>query len=63
LRETAIVEALNLKASILYNQGDRAAAKEITTQVPIIQLESGPDPVTFHNMAVFSAPESAEESL
>lgn len=31
LRETAIVEALNLKASILYNQGDRAAAKEITT--------------------------------
>ncbi len=31
LRETAIVEALNLKASILYNQGDRAAAKDITT--------------------------------
>ena len=30
LRETAIVEALNLKASILYNQGDRSAAKEVT---------------------------------
>ena len=30
LRETAIVEALNLKASILYNQGDRVGAREIT---------------------------------
>lgn len=30
LRETAIVEALNLKASILYNQGDRDAARELT---------------------------------
>jgi len=30
LRETAIVEALNLKASILYNQGDISAAKEVT---------------------------------
>jgi len=57
------VEALNLKASILYNQGDRGAAKEIAKVVPVIQIESGPDPVTFHNLAVFQAPESPEDSL
>ena len=57
------MEALNLKASILYNQGDRGAAKEIAKVVPVIQIESGPDPVTFHNLAVFQAPESPEDSL
>jgi tetratricopeptide (TPR) repeat protein len=63
LRETAIVEALNLKSSILYNQGDRTGASELAKCVPVIQLDSGPDPVTFHNLAVYSANEYPEEAL
>ena len=49
------MEALNLKASILYNQGDLAGAKDIALCVPVIQNDSGPDPVSFHNLAVFSS--------
>ena len=63
LRETAIVEALNLKASILYSQGDRVAAMEVAKTVPVIQQESGPDPVTYHKLAVFAAPDTPEDSL
>ena len=48
LRETAIVEAINLKASIHFLQEDYLDAKQTIDLVPAIN-DSGIDPVTFHN--------------
>ena len=38
-------------------------SKEIAHCVPVIHVDCGPDPVTFHNLAVFSAPENPEDAL
>ena len=62
LRDSAIVEALNLKAAILYQQNEVEAAREIIKKVPVIQ-EGGTDPVTFHNQAVFFVQTNSAESM
>lgn len=62
LRETAIVEGLNLKAAILYLSEDVEGSKKVITCVPVIQ-EGGTDPVTFHNQAVFFVNQNSAESI
>ncbi|CDW79337.1 tpr domain containing protein [Stylonychia lemnae] len=62
LRESAIVEALNLKAAILYFQEDYEGAKQVIKKVPVIQ-EGGTDPVTFHNQAVLFVNQNSAESI
>jgi tetratricopeptide repeat protein 30 len=51
LRETALVEAFNLKAAIEYNLGNLEPAKEALTDMPP-RSEDELDPVTLHNQAL-----------
>eukprot|EP00051_Salpingoeca_urceolata_P002818 m.53053 g.53053 ORF g.53053 m.53053 type:complete len:644 (-) comp12348_c0_seq3:32-1963(-) len=58
LRETALVEAFNLKAAIEYQLRNAEAAKEALTDMPP-RSESELDPVTLHNMALMNMDEDA----
>jgi len=51
LRETALVEAFNLKAAVEYNMKNNSAAKEALSDMPPRQEEEL-DPVTLHNQAL-----------
>ncbi|XP_073396057.1 uncharacterized protein [Physcomitrium patens] len=51
LRESALIEAFNLKAAILYMNGDINAAKEALDDMPP-RDEEELDPVTLHNQAL-----------
>ncbi|CAI2360637.1 unnamed protein product [Moneuplotes crassus] len=62
LRETAIVEAINLKSAILFEKEEYVAAKMTIKRVPAIST-SGIDPVTFHNQAIFFVTENSAESI
>jgi tetratricopeptide repeat protein 30 len=62
LRETAIVEAINLKAAILFIKEEYAAAKMTIKRVPAINA-GGIDPVTFHNQAIFFVTENSADSI
>lgn len=62
LRETAIVEAINLKSAILFEKEEYLAAKKTIKRVPAIS-DSGIDPVTFHNQAVFFVTENSADSI
>lgn len=56
LKETALVEAFNLKAAIEYMMKNYTAAKEALTDMPPRQ-ESELDPVTLHNTALVNMAE------
>jgi len=56
LRETALVEAFNLKAAIEWQLDNKQAAKEALTDMPP-RSEDELDPVTLHNTALVSAGE------
>ena len=62
LRETAIVEAINLKAAILFVKEEYTAAKITIKRVPALN-EGGIDPVTFHNQAIFFVTENSADSI
>ena len=62
LRETAIVEAMNLRAAIHFAREEFAAAKKTIRRVPVI-AEGGTDPVTFHNQAIFFVNENSADSI
>jgi tetratricopeptide repeat protein 30 len=62
LRETAIVEAINLKAAILFLKEEYAGAKKTIQGVPAIN-SGGIDPVTFHNQAMFFVNENSADSI
>mmetsp|Transcript_23212 Transcript_23212/g.68402 ORF Transcript_23212/g.68402 Transcript_23212/m.68402 type:complete len:677 (-) Transcript_23212:459-2489(-) len=51
LKETALVEAFNLKAAIEYNMGNQDAAREALSDMPP-RGEEELDPVTLHNSAL-----------
>lgn len=53
LRETALVEAFNLKAAIDFKMGNLAAAREALSDMPP-RTEAELDPVTLHNSALMS---------
>ena len=53
LRETALVEAFNLKAAIEYNMKNIEAAKEALIDMPP-RSEEEVDPVTLHNQALMN---------
>jgi tetratricopeptide repeat protein 30 len=56
LRETALVEAFNLKAAIEYMMKNYGAAKEALTDMPP-RLQEELDPVTLHNTALVNMAE------
>ena len=56
LRETALVEAFNLKAAIEYMMKNYAGAKEALTDMPP-RLQEELDPVTLHNTALINMTE------
>jgi tetratricopeptide repeat protein 30 len=56
LRETALVEAFNLKAAIEYMMKNYSAAKEALTDMPP-RLQEELDPVTLHNTALVNMAE------
>lgn len=56
LRETALVEAFNLKAAIEYMMKNYSAAKEALTDMPP-RSEEELDPVTLHNTAIVNMAE------
>ena len=56
------MEALNLKASVLFLKEEPEAAKKVIASVPAIN-EGGTDPVTFHNEAIFTATENSADSI
>lgn len=56
LRETALVEAFNLKAAIEYMMKNYGAAKEALTDMPP-RLQEELDPVTLHNTALINMAE------
>ena len=62
LRETAIVEAINLKAAILFVKEEYTAAKVTIKRVPALNA-GGIDPVTFHNQAIFFVTENSADSI
>lgn len=62
LRETAIVEAINLKAAVLFVKEEYVAAKMTIKRVPAINT-GGTDPVTFHNQAIFFVTENSADSM
>jgi tetratricopeptide repeat protein 30 len=62
LRETAVVEAINLKAAIYFNKEQYDQAKNLIKTVPAIS-NGGIDPVTFHNQAIFFVNENSADSI
>lgn len=56
LRETALVEAFNLKAAIEYNMKNMDAAKDALVDMPP-RSEAEIDPVTLHNQALMNMDE------
>ena len=62
LKETAIVEAINLKSAILFVREQYGAAKKTIKRVPAIS-SGGIDPVTFHNQAIFFVTENSADSI
>lgn len=53
LKETALIEAFNLKAAIEYTMKNVEAAKEALTDMPP-RAEEELDPVTLHNSALIN---------
>lgn len=62
LRETAIVEAINLKAAVWFVKEKYEEAKNLIKVVPAINT-GGIDPVTFHNQAIFTVSENSADSI
>jgi tetratricopeptide repeat protein 30 len=58
LKETALVEAFNLKAAIEYIMKNNEAAQEALTDMPP-RSENELDPVTLHNMALMNMDDDA----
>ncbi|KAK9814353.1 hypothetical protein WJX72_004394 [[Myrmecia] bisecta] len=58
LKDTALVEAFNLKAAIEFNMKNLPAAKEALTDMPP-RAEAELDPVTLHNSALINMDEDA----
>lgn len=58
LRETALIEAFNLKAAIEFNMKSIVAAKEALLDMPP-RKEEELDPVTLHNQALVYMDEDA----
>nr|CCC89909.1 unnamed protein product [Trypanosoma congolense IL3000] len=56
LKETALVEAFNLKTAIEFMMKNMSAAKEALTDMPP-RLQEELDPVTLHNTALVNMPE------
>jgi tetratricopeptide repeat protein 30 len=62
LRETALIEAFNLKAAIEFNMKNIAAAKEALLDMPP-RKEEELDPVTLHNQSLVYMDEDATTSF